>query len=280
MKKSRIKPVIVTGLSGAGMSSVLKALEDFRFEVFDNMPVAMVKDLLRETKSARVAIGLDSRTRGFTPKAIEKLVKDHDAKLLFITSDDAVLHKRFTETRRRHPLAKDKSVTQGIKAEKKLLEPLRAAADYVIDSSETSVHDLRHILEGYFAVSPDENLIITLMSFGFRNGIPREADIVMDVRFLKNPHWEKALKPLTGLDKKVGVYIEKDKAFHDFIGNFQTLLKPLLPRYALEGKSYLTIAIGCTGGQHRSVYTVETLKSWLKDQKYTLYIEHRDIPDK
>ena len=280
MKKSRIKPVIVTGLSGAGMSSVLKALEDFRFEVFDNMPVAMVKDLLRETKSARVAIGLDSRTRGFTPKAIERLVQEHDAKLLFITSDDAVLHKRFTETRRRHPLAKDKSVTQGIKAEKKLLEPLRAAADYVIDSSETSVHDLRHILEGYFAVSPDENLIITLMSFGFRNGIPREADIVMDVRFLKNPHWEKALKPLTGLDKKVGVYIEKDKAFHDFIGNFQTLLKPLLPRYALEGKSYLTIAIGCTGGQHRSVYTVETLKSWLKDQKYTLYIEHRDIPDK
>lgn len=272
-------PVIVTGLSGAGISSVLKALEDFRFEVFDNMPVAMVGDLLRQTKDARVAIGLDTRTRGFTPKAVENLVQDLGAKLLFITSDDSVLQKRFTETRRRHPLAQDKSVAQGIKAEKALLEPLRARADYVIDSSETSVHDLRHILEGYFAVSPDENLIITLMSFGFRHGIPREADIVMDVRFLKNPHWEKDLKAKTGKQKVVGAYIEKDHMFEDFIRHFKGLIKPLLPRYAMEGKSYLTIAIGCTGGKHRSVYTVEVLKDWFATQGYTLYVEHRDIPE-
>lgn len=283
--RSHTGPVIVSGLSGAGISSVLKALEDFRFEVFDNLPLFLVKTLIQETRApkgaepARIAIGLDSRARGFSPKAVEKLLQEFDARLLYITSDEAVLQKRFTETRRRHPLAKDRSLLQGIRAEKALLEPLRARADYVIDSSETSVHDLRHILEGYFSLDADENLIITLMSFGFRGGIPREADIVMDVRFLKNPHWEKALKAKTGLEKAVGQYIEKDPDFEGFIEGFKAMIGPLLPRYALEGKTYLTIAIGCTGGKHRSVYTVETLRPWLAGLGYSLYVEHRDLPD-
>lgn len=279
MKKRGHQPIIVTGLSGAGISSVLKSLEDFRFEVFDNMPLGLVKDLQGITKNARIAIGLDTRTRGFNPKAVAKLVKDMDARLLFITSDESVLQKRFTETRRRHPMAQDVSLLQGIRSEKALLDPLRKNADYVIDSSETSIHDLRHILEGYFAVDSDENLIVTLMSFGFRNGIPREADIVMDVRFLKNPHWEKTLKPKTGHDKAVGEYVRSDPDFENFLSNFQNMMKPLLSRYAREGKSYLTIAIGCTGGKHRSVYTVERIKPWLQNQGYTLYVEHRDIPE-
>jgi len=159
------------------------------------------------------------------------------------------------------------------------MDPLRENADIVIDTSQLSIHDLRHILEGHFKPDNQKDLIISLMSFGFRGGIPREADIVMDVRFLQNPHWVKDLKPKTGKDKDVGDYIKGDKDFETFIENFKSLLEPLIPRYAHEGKSYLTIAIGCTGGRHRSVFTVETLGQWLKGQSLQTHIEHRDLKD-
>ena len=274
-KKKASEIVIVSGLSGAGMSSALKHLEDLNFEVFDNFPLPLVKSLTKD--SQRIAIGIDSRTRGFNANAILKAAQSLKAKLVFITCDDPVLHKRFTETRRKHPLAKDRPVRDGIRQERRLLFDLQAKADIVIDTSELSVHDLRHILEGYFASKKKQRLTIALKSFAFRYGLPREADIVLDVRFLNNPHWVKELKSKTGLDKKVGAYIARDPAFKSFISDFKKMLKPLLPRYANEGKSYLTIAVGCTGGKHRSVYVAQLLKTWLHDAGYTTHIEHRDI---
>ncbi len=268
--------VIVTGLSGAGMTSVLKNLEDLNFEVFDNFPLSLVKSLLKDAPSP-VAIGIDSRSRDFKATAILKAAKDLKAKLVFITCDDNVLQKRFTETRRKHPLAKDRPVRDGIKQERRMLFDLQAAADIVIDTSELSVHDLRHILDGYFASKKKSRMTIALKSFAFRHGIPREADLVLDVRFLKNPHWDKKLKPKTGLDKQVGAYIATDPAFKAFMNDFKKLLKPLLPRYAGEGKSYLTIAVGCSGGKHRSVYVAEQFRTWLKGAGYTTHTEHRDI---
>ncbi len=277
MMKPTDQPIIVSGLSGAGLSSVLKAIEDFRFEVMDNMPLSMIPEVL-SGGAGRIAIGVDTRTRGFSPEAVLDLVKSCGARLIFITCDDAVLFRRFTETRRRHPLAQDRSVSYGIKAERKLLALLEERADVVIDSSESSIHDLRHMLEGHLAVHPQENLTISLVSFAFRKGLPRDADMVMDVRFLKNPHWNAKLKPLTGLDPAVGAHISEDAGFEGFITQFQGLILPLLPRYAQEGKSYLTVAVGCTGGRHRSVYTVEVLKAWFKGQGIKVFVEHRDLP--
>jgi UPF0042 nucleotide-binding protein len=269
------KLVIVTGLSGSGLSSVLKTLEDLGFEVFDNLPLSLLPDLLNQSKSAgrSIALGIDTRSRDFN---IPDLLKQN-AKLVFLTCDDNILLKRFTETRRRHPLAIDRPIHTGIAEERELLEPLKDNANIVIDTTELSIHDLRHILEGHFKPNDKEDLIISMMSFGFKHGIPREADIVMDVRFLQNPHWIPELKPKTGLDREVGDHIQQDVNFITFLDNFKNLIKPLIPRYAHEGKSYLTIAIGCTGGKHRSVFTVETLGAWLKEQNLQTHIDHRDI---
>lgn len=271
MKQSNL--VIVTGLSGSGLSSVLKILEDFGFEVFDNLPLSLLPELLKQKTNQPIALGIDTRSRDFDIKAM----LNQDAQLLFLTCDDNILLKRFTETRRQHPLATDRPIKLGIAEERALMEPLRKGADIVIDTTKFSIHDLRHILEGHFKPNDQQDLIVSLMSFGFKNGSPREADIVMDVRFLQNPHWVAELKPKTGKDKEVGDYIKEDEGFDGFLENFKTLITPLLPRYAHEGKSYLTIAIGCTGGRHRSVFTVETLAEWLKAQNIQTHIEHRDL---
>ncbi len=278
-KENLEKPIIITGLSGAGISTVLKAMEDFRFEVFDNFPIELIPNLLKGSEEKdRVAFAVDTRTRGFSPESVTEVVKETGARLVFITCDESILQRRFAETRRRHPLAHDGAVLTGIKSERELMAPLKQSANIVIDSSDASIHDLRHTLEAHFAIQPEENLTTSLMSFGFKSGIPRDADIVMDVRFLKNPHWDKALKPKTGLDAEVGAYIREDAAFEPFLDNFKTLIEPLLPRYANEGKSYFTIAVGCTGGKHRSVYTVEVLKIWLESKGLHPYIDHRDLP--
>jgi len=270
--------LIVTGLSGAGLSTALKDLEDMGYEVFDNFPLALLPALLANTGARHpIAVGIDARGRGFSAESVLEMVQRYNAKLVFMTADDAVLQKRFTETRRRHPMAKDRPVAAGIKMEQELLYPLRAAADLVIDTTDLSVHDLKRAFEGHFGKDGVRNLAVTLMSFGFRFGIPREADSIMDVRFMKNPHWVPALKPLTGMDGPVGEYIETDAHFEHFITHYKGLIGPLLPLYAREGKSYLTLAIGCTGGQHRSVYIVETLKKWLEQQPVSLTVLHRDI---
>jgi UPF0042 nucleotide-binding protein len=270
---------LITGYSGAGMSSVLKALEDSGIEVFDNFPLSLVEPLIQseESQDKKIAIGIDTRTRGFSPESVMKTAQDLNAQLIFVTCDDHELQRRFTETRRRHPLAKDKSVRAGIDAEHDLLDHLKVKADLIIDTTTMSVHDLRHSLEGSFQIEPQDELTVTIMSFGFKHGIPRDADIVMDVRFLKNPHWVPELRKKTGLDKEVGEYVEQDADYENFIENFKKLVEPLLPRYAYEGKKYLTIAIGCMGGRHRSVYTVEKLGKWLKDTGANAHIEHRDI---
>lgn len=278
MSKADNSIIIVTGLSGAGMSSALKALEDLGYEVLDNFPVSMIHPLLQDSENQRpVAIGIDTRTRGFDPDTILETVQGIGATLVFLSADEQVLQKRFTETRRKHPLATDRPVSAGIRKELELLYSLRDQADVMIDTTNLTIHDLRRTIEGQFSLHGASALTLTLMSFGFKYGVPREADLVMDVRFLKNPHWVEELKNQTGQDAPVGTYIDEDEAFTPFIENFKNLLAPLLPRYAQEGKSYLTIAIGCTGGKHRSVYTVETLKPWLEAQGFPLHIKHRDM---
>ncbi|MCM2342926.1 MAG: RNase adapter RapZ [Alphaproteobacteria bacterium] len=271
--------LIVTGLSGAGISSALKHLQDMGYETFDNFPLTLAESLLADQGRGPqpIAIGIDARSRGFSGEAVLSLRQRISAKLLFLTADETELHKRFTETRRRHPLAKDRPVSAGIKAEQDLMVPLRSEADHVIDTTEMSVHVQHQILEGLFGQGVRGHLTVSLMSFGFRFGLPREADIVLDVRFLKNPFWEPTLKSLSGLDSAVGTYVASDSDFANFTANSKNLIGPLLPRYAAEGKSYLTIAIGCTGGRHRSVFTVETLKPWLDDQGFNVTTLHRDI---
>lgn len=271
--------VFVTGFSGAGMSTALKNLEDLGYEVFDNFPLTLVDPLLQDTckTDCPVAIGIDTRTRGFDPVAVLASAKRLGAKLLFLTADEIELQQRFTATRRRHPMAKDRSVNDGIKKEQVLLHHLEAEADLNIDTSGLSVHDLRHTLEGHFRLKNQGKLTISLISFGFRWGLPREADIVMDVRFLQNPHWVKELGPLSGKDNAVGAYIQKDENFAPFIRQFKGMILPLLPRYVHEGKSYLTIAFGCSGGRHRSVFIIEELKNWMEEQGVISHVFHRDI---
>lgn len=279
MNTSTKNLIIVTGLSGAGMSSTLKNLEDLGHEVLDNFPLSLIEQLISENSDKPLAIGIDSRTRNFSPAKLKKVIKEHNAQLIFMTCKHSVLQKRFTETRRKHPLAKDRPVSDGINKESELLKPLKEIADLVIDTTEFSIHDLRRNIEGHFSEEKNNRLAITLISFGFRNGIPRDADIVMDVRFLRNPHWDKKLKKMTGKDKAVGAYISEDESFVPFIENFKALIEPLFDRYNHEGKSYLTVAIGCTGGKHRSVYSVETLGKWLKKLKIKNHIKHRDLSD-
>ena len=271
--------LFITGLSGAGMSSALKVLEDLGYEVFDNFPLSMIDNLLAETPDhpRPIAIGIDTRTRSFDPQAIAEKVSTLGARLMFITCDEGVLQKRFTETRRRHPLAGDRPVTAGIKKELSLLYPLRDIADPIIDTTDISIHDLKRIISGHFEETRKTRLMVTLLSFGFKNGLPREADIVMDVRFLKNPHWDVKLRPFTGKDSDVQRYIEDDSSLEGFMRHFKDMLWPLLDRYTHEGKSYLTVAFGCTGGKHRSVYVSEKMAEWLAAKNVLTVVEHRDI---
>ena len=270
--------LIVTGFSGAGMSSSLKHIEDIGYEVFDNFPLSLVPSLIKDSNPDKkpLAIGIDTRSRGFNPDTVLAVTKELGAHLVFLTADENILLKRFSETRRRHPLASDRPASSGIKKEQELLHVLKEAAHDVIDTSMLSIHELRRVLEERFASESAAKLTITLMSFGFKHGTPREADLLMDVRFLQNPYWVPELKPLTGLDKAVGDFIHKDENFEPFIENFKNLIGPLLPCYDHEGKSYLTIAFGCTGGKHRSVFSAETLKPWLEAQGYIIHVFHRD----
>lgn len=271
--------LFITGLSGAGMSSALKVLEDLGYEVFDNFPLSLIDNLLEEAGEhpKPIAIGIDTRTRNFDPAAIAAKVQNLGARLMFVTCDEATLQKRYTETRRRHPLAGDRPVTAGIKKELSLLHPLKEIADPIIDTTDLSIHDLRRIVAGHFEENRKARLMVTIQSFGFKHGLPREADIVMDVRFLKNPHWDVKLRPFTGKEPAVAAHIEQDSSLDGFMRHFKDLIAPLLDRYAHEGKNYLTIAFGCTGGKHRSVYVAEKMAEFLSGKNVLTAIEHRDI---
>lgn len=261
------------------MSSAMNALEDMGYEIFDNFPLFLLDELLVEiTRDVPIAIGFDTRTRGFSPDAVlEELKKIDNARLLFLDCDHDILIKRFSETRRRHPLAKDKPIVAGISKERELLAHLRDEAHVVIDTSALSIHDLKAQLEAQFAIEGETKLLVTVTSFGFKYGVPRGADMVLDVRFLKNPHWDEALRDQTGKDKAVEDYIKQDDLYEGFTQKTKEMLDMLLPRYKEEGKSYFTLAFGCTGGKHRSVHMAEMFSSYLENNGWTVSTQHRDL---
>ncbi len=276
--------LLVTGLSGAGRTSALKILEDMGYEAVDNVPMSMLGRLARgEGEPRPTAIGIDSRTRGFTPAAVllrlERLKTEDrlDARLIFLACDDEVLRRRFTATRRRHPLALDRPIGDGIRQERAMLSPLRERADLVVDTSELSLGELKQLLHGHYALERSAPSTVAVLSFSYRNGLPREADLVFDARFLDNPHYVEALRPLSGRDEAVARFLEADPAFLPFFERLSGFLLTLMPRFEREGKSYLTVAIGCTGGRHRSVYVAERLAEWLGRQGCQATLRHRDL---
>jgi RNase adapter protein RapZ len=278
--KGKTPVILVTGLAGAGHSTALRALEDLGYEAVDNLPLALLN--APDGFDRPVALGIDSRTRGFSAQALLERIRrlaetGLGVTLVFLTCSDEVLQRRFTETRRRHPLALDRPIADGIRQERLLLENLADAADLVIDSTDLAIGDLKRLMQGHFALDRRPGLAIAIMSFSYRYGLPREADLVFDVRFLDNPHYQPALRPLTGRDAAVGAYIEADPAYAPFFGNLTNLLLPLLPGYEREGKSYLTLAVGCTGGRHRSVFVAERLAAWLAGQGRRVDLRHRDV---
>jgi UPF0042 nucleotide-binding protein len=279
--------VIVTGMSGAGKSSALNFLEDAGFEAIDNLPVSLLGRLLWREGGSKildsVAVGLDIRTRDFHADAFPRefaplrAVEDVDVSVVFLDCDSAVLGQRFTQTRRKHPLAADRPVMDGIQQERELMATVREAADLVIDTTELTLADLRTVLERRFTPGAGHELTVSVVSFAYGRGLPREADLVFDVRFLENPHYVDALRPGIGLDQDVANYIAKDPAFPKFFGTLVELLDGLMPRYDEEGKSYLTIAFGCTGGRHRSVFSAERLADHLRDQGRRVFVRHREL---
>jgi len=277
--------LLVTGLSGAGHTTSLRALEDFGFEAIDNLPLSLLRRLLSSPDSfARpLAIGVDIRTRDFEADSlldeIESLGESEGLalQLLFLDCDDGTLLRRYTETRRRHPMGGDRPVLDEIAHERLLLAPLRERADMVLDTTRFSPWELRQQLKEIFGGGDGPKLRLFVTSFAYANGLPREADLVFDVRFLANPHYEPALRPLSGRDREVGEHIAKDPGFDSFFNGLTAMLGMLLPRYEKEGKAYLTIAIGCTGGRHRSVFVAEKLGEWLSQEGRQASIRHREL---
>jgi UPF0042 nucleotide-binding protein len=282
--------VVVTGLSGAGKASILRALEDLGFEAVDNPPLDLLEELVSGSDGAssrRIAVGVDARSRGFDADAVlrtlDRLRRNPRLRpeLIFAWADEAVLLRRYTETRRRHPLALKGRVTDGIAAEQVLTGPLHAAADLVIDTSELPLAALRQLIEHRYgtAVTDDvpAGLAVSLISFAFPSGLPRDADMVFDARFLRNPHYDVALRPRTGLEPEVAAYIEADPDYPAFFARVTDLLRLVLPRFVEEGKKYATIAFGCTGGRHRSVALVELLATHLSGTGWRVSTTHREL---
>jgi UPF0042 nucleotide-binding protein len=281
--------LLVTGLSGAGKSTALRTLEDAGWEVVDNLPLSLLEHLLstplsKGTGKGRrpLAIGIDSRTRDFDAdrivQQIKRLSTDHSFPIetLYFDCGGAELLRRYSETRRRHPLAPDRPATDGIAAERELMGPLRRWADYVIDTTDTDSPALQRQIRERFGAG-GEGPVFHIMSFGFARGLPRNADNVFDMRFLRNPHWIDELRPLTGRDQAVSDYVAGDEAYEPALSRIEDLLLILLPRYAAEGKSYVTVAFGCTGGRHRSVHVAERVAGRLRDEGFSPTVEHRDL---
>jgi len=281
--------VVVTGLSGAGKSTATKALEDLGFFCIDNLPVMLLPKLLElvghgtSDEVQRLAIVVDAREGRFldsTPAALEEVRREgHQLEVVFFDCADDALMRRFSETRRRHPLSPEGSVQEGIALERGMLTQLRALADQIVDTTRMNVHELRDVITAKFGgPGQDDKLNLTLLSFGFRNGIPPASDLVFDVRFLPNPYFVEGLKPHPGTDPRVAAWVLERMQTQEFLARLESLLQFLIPQYRAEGKSYLTVSIGCTGGRHRSVALAEELGRRLTEkQRANVKITHRDV---
>lgn len=282
--------LLVTGLLGAGKTTALRTLEDLGWEAIDNFPIRLLDRLLetepgtaRMESGAPMAIGFDTRTRGFDPARTIQLVKklsqrkDIEVTTLFLDCGGAELERRYNETRRRHPMSEDKPASTGIMAERELLEPLRRWADVVISTTSFTANDLQQAIRDQFGNVTAAAPTLTISSFGFSRGTPPLADLVFDMRFLANPHWVDELRPQTGQDAAVGDYIRQDPAFAEALERIRDLLLLLLPRYRQQGKAYVHVAFGCTGGKHRSVFMAEQIASALRAEGFSPTLLHRNL---
>ena len=279
------KVVLVTGISGAGRSTALDILEDLGYEAIDNPPLEFLAAIVGTPSVRPIALGVDIRTRDFAADPfLEQLDRLHADPalapcLLFVDCEEEELSRRYTETRRRHPLAQGRPLKDGIDAERRLVVPLRDRADLVVDTTSMSPGDFRRFLTGHLDAGQAGGMAIVVTSFAYRQGLPRAADLVLDVRFLRNPHYDPALRELTGRDPEVAAFVTADPDFQPFFDRITATLRPLLPRYEQEGKSYLTVALGCTGGRHRSVMVAERLARWLRDEGCRITLVHRDLAE-
>jgi len=277
--------VILTGLSGSGKSTVLRAFEDMGFYCVDNLPVELIPIFAElhaagEGDFARAALLVDAREGQQLeklPGLLKHLKKEHPITLVYIEANEEALLRRYSETRRPHPLGKNFSVRESLAHERALMGPIRKLADVVMDTTQFNVHELRNFVTARFINPQERPMLISVVSFGYRYGVPTDADLVFDVRFLPNPHFVVRLRPFTGRDAKVRKYILSFPQTREFLKRIESLLAYLMPHYIREGKSYLTIAFGCTGGKHRSVMMSEWLKSALEKRRYSTKVLHRDI---
>jgi len=275
--------VVVTGMSGAGRTSALRVLEDLGYYCVDNLPPALAPQLcaLLEGELERVGFGIDVRTGSFLEGAEDTIAnlqeQGHSTEVIFLDCKDEVLVRRFSETRRPHPLAAGADVLAGIQAERQRLAALRQLAGHVIDTTDSSVHDLRRSLVDYMARGNKPELAVRVVSFGFKYGLPVDADLVFDLRYLPNPHFVPELRPKTGQDGDVAAYVLESEPAKELLADLRQLLTHTLPRYEAEGKAYLTIALGCTGGKHRSVALTEELGRWLREEGKDAVTAHRDV---
>ncbi|HEX8302214.1 RNase adapter RapZ [Sphingomonas sp.] len=283
--------LLVTGMSGAGKSTVLRTLEDLGWETVDNLPLLLLNRLL-DTAPAEgtdgdderpLALGIGTQTRGFDAESIVRRIKKlredhgHDVGTLFLECAGSELERRYSETRRRHPLAQDRPASDGIARERELLAPLREWSNRLVDTTSLAGHELAQQIRSTFSGDGVGETTLSILSFGFARGLPRNADLVLDMRFLRNPHWDKALRPGTGKDANVSAYVAADPAYAEAMAQIESLLLLLVPRYQAEGKAYVTVAFGCTGGRHRSVHVAERMAARLRQEGFSPTVTHRDL---
>ena len=275
--------IIVTGASGAGRTTAINVFEDIGFESVDNIPISMIDNLvLSKTRNKNLALGVDIRTREFSPENLRKLLSKYkimEVKIIFLDCDSNKLLRRFNETRRSHPLSGIKSLSEALVEEMEYLKPIKEFANIIIDTTDYSPTDLREELLNFLSISKIKNFSILLQSFSYKNGLPRNFDMIFDCRFLKNPYWISHLKELDGRDKKVQDFVCSSREFKTFFSKVFTLINFLIPQVQKEGKSQFSIGFGCTGGQHRSVVFVNMLRNKLNSDDHNVLFNHRDLPN-